>query len=80
MLKTEGEGKREARNSKIEKIDFPQEISTEGRLMHVHPIWIKFIKYCETIDCGEIDKLKIQDGLPMLIEEIKKKVTFSDGE
>jgi hypothetical protein len=26
---------------------------------------------------GEIDRLKIQDGLPMLAEEVKKKIKFT---
>jgi len=27
---------------------------------------------------GEIEKLKIQDGLPMMAEEVKKKIKFSE--
>ena len=47
-----------------------------NRLVRINPIWYSFIKYCETLDHGEIDKLKIKDGLPMLAEEVKKKVKF----
>ena len=46
-------------------------------LTYIHPAWYSFIKYCETLRYGEIDKLKIQDGLPMLAEEVKKKIKFS---
>ncbi len=50
------------------------------RVIRVHPCWFSFIKYCENLKYGEIDKLKIQDGLPLLAEETKKKVKFSGGD
>jgi hypothetical protein len=49
----------------------------QSGLTYIHPAWYSFIKYCETLKYGEIDKLKIQDGLPMLAEEVKKKIKFS---
>jgi len=54
--------------------------SSQGKLIHVHPIWYLFMKYCETIKNGEIERLKIQDGLPMLAEEVKKKIKFGEGD
>ncbi len=51
---------------------------SHSRLIRIHPIWYTFIKYCESLKFGEIDKLKIQDGLPMLAEEVKKKIKFSE--
>ncbi len=47
-----------------------------GKLIRVHPVWYSFIKYCEAIQNGEIEKLKVQNGLPMLAEEVKKKIKF----
>jgi hypothetical protein len=47
-----------------------------GGMTYIHPAWFSFIKYCEDIRYGEIDKLKIQDGLPMLAEEVTKKIKF----
>jgi hypothetical protein len=47
-----------------------------GKLIRVHPVWYAFIKYCETIQNGEIERLKVQNGLPMLAEEVKKKIKF----
>lgn len=52
----------------------------QGRLVRIHPVWHSFIKYCESLGYGEIEKLKIQDGLPMLAEEVKKKIKFSEKE
>jgi len=50
----------------------------KGRLIQIHPVWYSFIKYCEFLRYGEIEKLKIQDGLPMMAEEVKKKIKFSE--
>lgn len=50
------------------------------RLIRIHPLWYSFIKYCENLKHGEIEKLKIQDGLPLLAEEVKKKIKFFDYE
>lgn len=54
--------------------------SREGRLIRIHPTWYSFIKYCQDLRYGEIDKLKIQDGLPMLAEEVKRKIKFTKKE
>lgn len=43
----------------------------------LHPTWLRLIKYCADLGNGEIEKLKIQDGLPMVAEVTTKKVKFS---
>ena len=43
----------------------------------LHPAWRAFIRYCAELGHGEIELLKIQDGLPVLAEKIKQKVKFS---
>ncbi len=43
----------------------------------LHPSWRAFIEYCAQLAHGEIDKLKIQDGLPVLAEITREKVKFS---
>ncbi len=50
------------------------------RLIRIHPVWYSFIKYCEALRYGDIEKLKIQDGLPMIAEEVKKKIKFAVDE
>jgi len=42
-----------------------------------HPAWQAFIRFCEELRHGEIECLKIQDGLPILAEVTKKKVKFT---
>ncbi len=64
----------------------PNQTAREGyefinhRLVRIHPVWYSFIKYCESMRFGDIEKLKIQDGLPMIAEEVKKKIKFIDDE
>jgi hypothetical protein len=43
----------------------------------LHPAWVEFIRFCRQMRHGEIDQLKIQDGLPMLAETVRKKVKFT---
>ena len=47
--------------------------STGGGL---HPAWIAFIGHCRELDFGEISQLKVQDGLPVMAEETKRKIKF----
>jgi len=42
----------------------------------LHPAWAAFIRHCRDLGFGEISHLKIQDGLPVMAEETKKKVKF----
>ena len=43
----------------------------------LHPAWYAFIRYCTELEHGEIEQLKIQDGLPVLAEVTTKKVKFA---
>ncbi len=43
----------------------------------VHPAWLRLMCYCAELGHGEIEKLKIQDGLPMAAEVTTRKVKFS---
>ena len=44
----------------------------------LHPAWLALVRYCADLQHGEIERLKIQDGLPMLAEVTKKKIRFHD--
>jgi hypothetical protein len=43
----------------------------------VHPSWLRLMRYCAELGHGEIEKLKIQDGLPMAAEVTTRKIKFS---
>lgn len=49
----------------------------EARVGGVHPAWVRLMEYCAELGHGEIDKLKIQDGLPMAAEVTTRKIKFS---
>jgi len=40
------------------------------------PAWREFIRYCRDLRHGEIERLSIQDGVPVLAEITTKKVKF----
>lgn len=60
-------------NRQTEVTDRQAARHTESRL---HPAWVAFIRHCRDLGFGEISQLKIQDGLPVMAEETKKKVKF----
>lgn len=43
----------------------------------LHPAWVAFVRYCQQMGHGEIERLKIQDGLPVLVEVSRQKIKFS---
>ncbi len=49
-------------------------VSTQGVL---HPAWRCFLRFCGELQHREIERLKIQDGLPVLAEVTRKKVKFT---
>ena len=50
---------------------------TETAEAKLHPAWVAFINYCERLSHGQIERLKIQDGLPVLAEITTQKIKFS---
>lgn len=42
----------------------------------MHPAWLAFVRYCENLRHGDIERLRIRDGLPVLAEVTTKKVKF----
>ncbi len=55
----------------------PRKTSEARTSASVHPAWQRLMRYCAELGHGEIEKLKIQDGLPMAAEVTTKKVKFS---
>ena len=41
------------------------------------PAWREFIRYCRELRHGEIERLCIQDGVPVLAEVTKQKIKFN---
>jgi hypothetical protein len=55
----------------------PRKASEARTSAPVHPAWQRLMRYCAELGHGEIEKLKIQDGLPMAAEVTTKRVKFS---
>jgi hypothetical protein len=43
----------------------------------LHPAWREFIRFCRDMRYGDIERLSIQDGLPVLAELTRTKVKFT---
>jgi hypothetical protein len=43
----------------------------------VHPAWLRLMRYCAELGHGEIEKLKIQDGVPVIADVVREKVKFT---
>lgn len=39
--------------------------------------WAKLIRFCQQLGHGEIEKLKIQDGVPVIADVVREKVKFT---
>jgi len=50
--------------------------ATRETVTELHPAWQAFIQYCRDLNHGEIDCIKIQNGLPVSAEVIKKKIRW----
>ena len=55
--------------------DEPEVRSSEAA-SSLHPAWKEFVQFCQDLGFGEVENLKIQDGLPVLAEVTRKKVKF----
>lgn len=39
--------------------------------------WARLIKFCQQLGHGELEKLKIQDGVPVIADIVREKVKFT---
>jgi len=62
------------------EIKKPEQNLNNIRNVYLHENWCDFISLCEKLDFGEIENLKIQNGLPVVAEVVKKKINFSKKE
>ena len=52
-------------------------LNKNGPEVSLHPAWRAFVRYCQQMGHGEIERLKIQDGIPVLVEVSRHKIKFS---
>ena len=41
------------------------------------PAWREFIRFCRELRHGQIERLSIQDGVPVLAEVVTRKIKFN---
>ena len=39
--------------------------------------WLRLIQFCQQLGHGEIEKLKIQDGVPVIADVVHEKIKFT---
>lgn len=39
--------------------------------------WVRLIQFCQKLGHGEIENLKIQDGVPVIADVVREKVKFT---
>ena len=44
------------------------------RANELHPGWLALIRLCKELGHGEIERIRIQDGLPVLVEVTRQKI------
>ena len=54
-------------------VDEPNECPGMDRL---HPAWRAMIRYCREMGHGELESVRIQDGLPVSAEVVTKKIRW----
>jgi hypothetical protein len=43
----------------------------------LHPAWVALIRHCREMGFGEIERLKIQDGVPVMAEKSIQRLKLS---
>jgi hypothetical protein len=55
--------------------------STHGHepqlLQALHPAWLALIRHCRDMGHGEIERLKIQDGIPVMVEKSIQRIKLA---
>ncbi len=54
----------------------PRQSTTNGIDAPLHESWLALIHFCRELQYGEIEKIKIQDGLPVAAELATRKIKF----
>ena len=51
--------------------------SFEHKSNGIHPAWVALIRHCQAMGHGEIERIKIQDGVPVLIEKSVERIKLT---
>ena len=54
-----------------------ENLKAKNRTVGVHPAWLALMRHCREVGFGEIERLKIQDGVPIMIETTIKRTKLT---
>ena len=54
----------------------PNRASLPNGSLPLHPAWQALIRFCREVGHGEIERIKIQDGVPVSAEVVTKKIRW----
>jgi hypothetical protein len=69
----------ESASSKIRPLESRNgntEPRAQAATLSLHPAWQALIRMCRELGHGEIECIKIQDGLPVSAEVVRKKIRW----
>ena len=66
----------EMAGSRIEPRNGNREPRPQSATPALHPAWQALIRLCRDMGHGEIERIKVQDGLPVSAEVVRKKVRW----
>lgn len=58
---------------KFENSAQPSRVDTRGPAV-LHESWRALIRLCQELQYGEIERIKIQDGIPVIAELVTRKI------
>jgi len=50
--------------------------SRPGETVTLHPAWQALIRFCRDLGHGEIERIKIQDGLPVSADVVTRRIRW----
>lgn len=60
--------------SRVQDSVDPKRLNGAERSNGLHPTWEALIRICERLQFGELEKVRIQNGLPMTVEVVRTKI------
>jgi hypothetical protein len=61
-------------NKELNRIE---KLKTKHSTAGIHPAWLALIRHCREVGFGEIERVKIQDGIPVMIEKTIKRTKLT---
>jgi hypothetical protein len=59
-------------------VNYERKSEQTGKVMQrISDEWARLIEFCQQLGYGEIEKLKIQDGVPVIADIVREKVKFT---